>query len=95
MDSLTDYGLNKFYKSMYKVLDDNYTVKGDRWLICDITFLRNKLEEEVKEYYEASTDIERMKELVDIANICLFLYIRATLSSTEAKFERYLKRQIK
>jgi predicted house-cleaning noncanonical NTP pyrophosphatase (MazG superfamily) len=76
---------------MYKILDDNYTSKHDSWLTCDLGFLRKKLKEEVKEYFEAANDTERMKEVLDIANICLFLYIRCMLTSAQARLDNHLK----
>ncbi|MCK4250830.1 hypothetical protein KAX97_05255 [candidate division WOR-3 bacterium] len=87
---LIQYGLKRFNKHMYIILlNNNY--KGDSWLTCDITFLRNKLNEEIKEYFEAKNDTERMIELLDISNICLFLYIRCMLTSGENLFNEYLK----
>ena len=92
MDSLTKYGLNRFYKGMYKILEDNYKTKKDSWITCDLGFLQRKLKEEVKEYFEATNDIERMKEVLDIANICLFLYIRCMLTIGESQFNEHLKK---
>jgi len=91
MDQLTKYGLRSFTGAMFKVLEDNYTTKRDSWVTSDISFLRNKLKEEVNEYLTAATDIERMKEAIDIANICLFIYVRCMLASSQARFEEYLK----
>jgi len=90
MDEVLNYGLSSFTQMMKLVLEKNM-IKGNTWITCDSSHLRNKLKEEVHEYFTASSDIHRMYELIDIANICLFLFIRHTLSSTEARFKDFIK----
>ena len=83
-----------FSKNMYEVLKNNYQEKGDSWLTCDLSFLQDKLLEEVNEYYTAENDINRMKELLDISNICLFLYVRCMFTSADAKIQQHIKENL-
>jgi len=91
VDELTTYGLKLFTEKMCIVLDTHYKNKGNSWLTCDISYLRNKLKEEVNEYFTAESDIHRMQELIDISNICLFLFIRCIFTSMDARFTDYIK----
>lgn len=91
MDRLTKYGLKIFTEKMCVILEKNYERKKDTWLTCDIGFLQRKLKEEVNEYFSAKSDIHRMQELIDISNICLFLFIKCIFTSMDARFNEFLK----
>ena len=49
-----------------------HRVKGNSWQRCDIQYLEDRLQDEVKEF-SVSHDPE---ELVDIANFCMMLWNR-------------------
>lgn len=58
-----------------KVLDKHHKKKGDSWKTCDIQDLRNKLDEEFKEYLSIhiSDAEEEYKELLDVINVATML----------------------
>ena len=72
----TEYGFKEFIAEMKLKLDMNQTKKGDSWVTCDIEFLQGKLREEIHEYYDAEGSMIGARELVDIANVCMMLFIR-------------------
>jgi len=71
-----DRDVEKFAEAMTLVLSEHADEKGDSWKRCDIAFLQAKLQEEVKEYQDASGSFRKAQELVDIANFCMMLYHR-------------------
>lgn len=46
--------------------------KGNSWEHCDYDYLLKRLDEEIEEWKQKPTK----SELIDIANLCLFLYYR-------------------
>jgi hypothetical protein len=68
--------LKAFAEQMERSLRENDSKKGDSWKSCDINFLANKLREEMDEIEEGGEP----DEMVDLANICFFLWYRAKLS---------------
>ena len=67
-----DNSLALFVMAMETTLSRHQKKKGDSWKTCDIEFLENKLIEEFEEYQKT----RNKHELVDIANICMFLFNR-------------------
>jgi hypothetical protein len=72
----TEQALKEFTEAMKLTLDEHQNKKGDSWNCCDLRFLENKLIEEINEYHEEKKPLAKAEELVDIANICMMLYIR-------------------
>lgn len=72
----TENALKQFIKRMEIVLYKHQRTKGDSWQDCDLQFLLDKLEEEIKEFKEETKPIRKADELIDIANICVFLHER-------------------
>jgi hypothetical protein len=72
----TQEALNEFAKAMSRTLDENQEKKGDSWNDCDLQFLLNKLDEEIKEFKDELKPLAKAEELVDVANICMMLYHR-------------------
>jgi len=72
----TEEALKDFTMVMGNVLYDHQKTKGDSWHNCDMQFLLDKLDEEIKEFKEEQKPLAKAEELVDIANICMMLYQR-------------------
>ena len=72
----TDKALEHFVMEMGVVLHRNQKEKGDSWNDCDMQFLVDKLEEEIKEYRDETKPLAKAEELVDVANMCMMLYHR-------------------
>ena len=72
----TEHGFKEFIVEMKLKLDQNQEKKGDSWVTCDIEFLQGKLREEIHEYYNVEGSMIGARELVDIANMCMMLFIR-------------------
>jgi hypothetical protein len=72
MDTLTKKCITIFSKHQYYTLNKNYQTKKDTWVSCDLAFLVEKLKEEITEFFEAPDNKSRMRELIDISNICFF-----------------------
>ena len=72
-ENQTEMGLDHFLEQMKLKLALNQEKKGDSWQSCDIQFLELKLYEELDEFYGAKTPMEKAKELVDVANVCMML----------------------
>ena len=70
-----------FVMAMKSTLSKHEKTKGDSWKTCDIEFLENKLIEEFEEYQESKDK----HELIDIANICMFLFNRKLKNILELK----------
>ena len=69
-----DIPIFEAYIQYYK----NREEKGDSWNdenITSLKFLKKKLKEEVKEYFKAKP-FEKTKELADVINMALMLYLR-------------------
>lgn len=76
MDMKTENGLKDFVMAMKVTLYKHEKEKGNSWCNCDIQFLVDKLEEEIKEYREETKPLAKAEELVDVANMCMMLYHR-------------------
>ena len=74
--TLTEVGYRRFTEVMRATLRINQDTKGDSWVTCDIEFLEDKLLEEIKEYLSTKKHIDRKREVIDIANVCMMLYNR-------------------
>lgn len=72
----TQDALNEFVQEMNNKLDENQEEKGDSWNDCDLQFLFDKLDEEIKEFKDEPKPLAKAHELVDVANICMMLYHR-------------------
>ncbi len=72
----TENAFDSFTMKMRNVLEENEKKKGNSWASCDLQFLLDKLDEEVKEFKEAKRPMQKAEELVDVANICMMLYHR-------------------
>jgi hypothetical protein len=72
----TENAFDSFTMKMRNVLEENEKQKGNSWASCDLQFLLDKLDEEVKEFKEANRPMARAEEIVDVANICMMLYTR-------------------
>ena len=62
--------------SMEVTLYKHQKEKGDSWNDCDLQFLLNKFDEEIKEFKEEHKPLAKAEELVDIANVCMMLFNR-------------------
>ena len=72
----TEYEIKKFTSAMRCKLLNNAS-KGDSWKTCDFGFLERKLVEEFSEFMSIrNRSIKDREELVDIANICMMLFLR-------------------
>ena len=72
----TDQAIGLFQVEMNRVIDEHEEKKGDSWKICDIEFLIEKLDEEYTEFKKERRPFEKARELIDVANVCAFLYHR-------------------
>ena len=72
----TENGLETFVMDMKVTLYRHQKEKGDSWADCDLQFLLDKFEEEIKEFKDEVKPSKKAKELVDVANICMMLYHR-------------------
>lgn len=61
-----------FASFMDSVLNRNQKEKGDSWKTISIDDLDMKLQEEISEYNQSKDK----SELVDIANVCMMLFLR-------------------
>lgn len=78
MAGFTKHEINKFTLTMqHKLLQNAH--KGDLWKTCDMKQLMSKFHEEVAEAVLAKDPISFRNELVDVANICLMLFLRAEM----------------
>lgn len=64
--------IQEFAEAMELMMRFHDPKKGDSWRHCLIGFLESKLLEEVNEYMES----KETSELLDVANICMMLYMR-------------------
>jgi hypothetical protein len=72
----TETALDEFVMKMRNVLDENEERKGNSWAYCDLQFLLDKLDEEIKEFKDEPKPLAKAEELADVANICMMLYHR-------------------
>ena len=72
----TEKALSEFVIQMEDTLQKHSGEKGDSWNDCDMQFLIDKLEEEIKEYRDETKPLAKAEELVDVANMCMMLYHR-------------------
>lgn len=72
----TEEALKGFTMVMGNVLNDHQEKKGNSWHDCDLQFLLDKLDEEIKEFKDEIKPLAKAEELVDVANICMMLYER-------------------
>lgn len=72
----TQTGLKLFNIAMKVELYKNENEKGNSWCSCDLQFLLDKLDEEIKEFKDESKPLAKAEELVDVANMCMMLYHR-------------------
>lgn len=68
--------LAEFIEKMQLVLDEHQEEKGNSWNDCNLQFLLDKLDEEIKEFKEELKPLAKAQELVDVANMCMMLYHR-------------------
>ncbi|MHA1807002.1 MAG: hypothetical protein ACTSX2_05460 [Candidatus Thorarchaeota archaeon] len=71
-----DFPLNNFMQEMKSKMRSKDAEYGDSWKICDIDFLRGRLNDEHIEWLDIKGDAGEAEELVDIANLCMMLWIR-------------------
>lgn len=72
----TENAFDSFTMKMRNVLEENEKQKGNSWASCDLQFLLDKLDEEIKEFKDESKPLAKAEELADVANICMMLYHR-------------------
>lgn len=73
-----------FAQAMETTMSRHDKTKGDSWKWCEIEFLKDKLLEEFNELQKTGDK----HELVDIANICMMLFIRETWKIMGIKYKK-------
>jgi len=70
----------EFAKEMERIMQQNDSKKGDSWKHMNIVALEIKLDEEIAEWKEVRHKLQnidkKMKELIDMANVCMMLWHR-------------------
>ena len=66
-----------FFEAMLKRVKEKEKEHGDSWKYCDKRILKEKLANKYKKWMEdLQEDHNQQTTLVDIANFCMFLYLR-------------------
>lgn len=69
--------IEKFTRNMMEKYKEKLPIYGKSWKIMDKEILRNRLLQEIEEYKQSTRNsINECDELIDIANICMMLWIR-------------------
>ena len=85
-----------FVEEMERVMRKHDPKKGDSWKNCPMSFLFDKLKEEYREIPKINSidadfglKIERqdeiIKEVIDVANICMMIWNRLRIRKKEEK----------
>ena len=88
----TKTGLRLFNQAMEVELYKHEKKKGNSWNDCDLQFLLDKLDEEIKEFKDETKPLAKAEEIVDVANICMMLYHRY-LNIWGEKVAKFMEKQ--
>lgn len=83
--AVSKYAFQNFHSEMLKEYDRHYPDKGNSWMTCDVKLLKDVLIDHMMDWVENEN---RPDHLIDVANLCDFVWYRLTNDSLSEKIDK-------